>query len=351
VWVCSRSTGSRPARHSRSSRAGPAGAPPPEVGCRPASWPRRRAGRRDPQLLAGVRQTDRDRRAPATGDGPGSLEHGAEPTASRAWWTRRGPGPSRLRGAASSSGPRRAWRRARARAALVHDRVDGHDRGRPGDHGAEDGREPHPAEAEDRHRLPGADVGEWSARPHAGEQRAAEQRRGLRAAGRRDHHHRPAVDDHVFAKAETPRWWWTSARRGGPQRRPPRSSSPAVLAAAGVRTAPAGPGALGAASRSGGRTPARPGHPRRCRSPPAPTSRTCPAASWPRTIGVGRGRLPSTTDRSEWHSPAASTRTSSSPGPGRGELELATSRGRVSRRDAPGRGHQHRRSRPHRVAS
>ncbi|GAB4004325.1 hypothetical protein GCM10029992_48890 [Glycomyces albus] len=49
---------------------------------------------------------------------------------------------------------------------------------------------------------------------------------------------------------------------------------------------------------------------------PGPASSTIPAASWPSSIGVGRTRLPSTTDRSEWHSPAASIRTSSSPDPG-----------------------------------
>ena len=49
---------------------------------------------------------------------------------------------------------------------------------------------------------------------------------------------------------------------------------------------------------------------------PGPASTTRPAASWPSSIGTGRTRLPSTTDRSEWHRPAASTRTSSSPGPG-----------------------------------
>ena len=34
-------------------------------------------------------------------------------------------------------------------------------------------------------------------------------------------------------------------------------------------------------------------------STPSPTSSTMPAASWPSTIGIGRGRLPSITERSE----------------------------------------------------
>src|ERR1035441_3266955 len=41
-----------------------------------------------------------------------------------------------------------------------------------------------------------------------------------------------------------------------------------------------------------------------------------PAASWPSTIGVGRGRLPSITERSEWQRPAAPIFTSTSPWPG-----------------------------------
>ena len=51
-------------------------------------------------------------------------------------------------------------------------------------------------------------------------------------------------------------------------------------------------------------------------APTGPTSSTMPAASWPNAIGSGRGRLPLITDRSEWHSPAALIRTSTSPGPG-----------------------------------
>ena len=47
-----------------------------------------------------------------------------------------------------------------------------------------------------------------------------------------------------------------------------------------------------------------------------PTSSTIPAASCPNAIGIGRGRFPLITDRSEWHKPAALIRTSTSPGPG-----------------------------------
>jgi hypothetical protein len=64
---------------------------------------------------------------------------------------------------------------------------------------------------------------------------------------------------------------------------------------------------------------------------PGPTSRTIPAASWPRTIGMGRGREPSITERSEWHRPAAATSTSTSPGPGPSSSTSSTESGRDSR--------------------
>ena len=49
---------------------------------------------------------------------------------------------------------------------------------------------------------------------------------------------------------------------------------------------------------------------------PGPSSTTSPAASWPSTMGIGRGRSPLTVERSEWHRPAALMRTSTSPSPG-----------------------------------
>jgi len=47
-----------------------------------------------------------------------------------------------------------------------------------------------------------------------------------------------------------------------------------------------------------------------------PTSSTTPAPSWPITTGVGNGIVPSSTDWSLWHTPAATIRTRTSPGPG-----------------------------------
>ena len=47
---------------------------------------------------------------------------------------------------------------------------------------------------------------------------------------------------------------------------------------------------------------------------PAPVSTTTMEASRP--SGIGRGRSPSMTDKSEWHSPAAAMRIRTSPAPG-----------------------------------
>ncbi len=48
-----------------------------------------------------------------------------------------------------------------------------------------------------------------------------------------------------------------------------------------------------------------------------PTSSTTPAPSWPMAAGAGQGIVPSSTDRSVWHRPAATMRTTTSRGPGR----------------------------------
>src|SRR5439155_258203 len=47
-----------------------------------------------------------------------------------------------------------------------------------------------------------------------------------------------------------------------------------------------------------------------------PTASTTPADSCPSTVGTGAGYFPSMKWRSEWHSPAATVRTSTSCGPG-----------------------------------
>src|SRR5580692_5301305 len=47
-----------------------------------------------------------------------------------------------------------------------------------------------------------------------------------------------------------------------------------------------------------------------------PMDSTMPAPSWPRTDGAFQGMVPSSTDRSEWHTPAATIFTFTSVGPG-----------------------------------
>ena len=47
-------------------------------------------------------------------------------------------------------------------------------------------------------------------------------------------------------------------------------------------------------------------------------------------VGIGRGREPSMTERSEWQSPAAAIRTSASPGPGESSSSSPTVSGRLS---------------------
>ena len=81
---------------------------------------------------------------------------------------------------------------------------------------------------------------------------------------------------------------------------------------------------------------------------PEPTSVTVPAASWPRTIGRGRGRLPLTTERSEWHRLARSILTCTSPARGFGRSSSSSLRGLLS---AYGYGAPARRSTALRIAT
>ena len=63
---------------------------------------------------------------------------------------------------------------------------------------------------------------------------------------------------------------------------------------------------------------------------PSPTSSTTPAASWPSAIGIGRGRSPLMTERSEWHRPAAPILTSTSSRPGGSSSTVSIESGFVS---------------------
>jgi hypothetical protein len=68
---------------------------------------------------------------------------------------------------------------------------------------------------------------------------------------------------------------------------------------------------------------------------PAPTSSTTPAPSCPSTTGAGKGIVPSITDRSLWHSPAADTATSTSPGPGSRTSRSSTTSARFPSNSTP----------------
>ncbi len=113
------------------------------------------------------------------------------------------------------------------------------------------------------------------------------------------------------AKPETPRWWLTGW--------PPRDSrlSPAISVPAPLAALPGSQGVSPFVAHAGqwphlGRNVMTMRCPTGMSATADPACSTMPAASWPSSIGTGRTRLPSTTDRSEWHRPAASMRTRSS---------------------------------------
>ena len=58
----------------------------------------------------------------------------------------------------------------------------------------------------------------------------------------------------------------------------------------------------------------------------APTFSTTPVPSWPRTI-LPAGSVPLITERSEWHTPLAVTRTITSDGPGSSGVTSSTDSG------------------------
>ena len=79
----------------------------------------------------------------------------------------------------------------------------------------------------------------------------------------------------------------------------------------------------GQAAAGGDEAEARRGRPRRHVVTPAPTASTTPAPSWPSTIGWRSvPRCPSARCRSEWQTPAAATRTSTSPARGGVQAQL-----------------------------
>ncbi len=114
------------------------------------------------------------------------------------------------------------------------------------------------------------------------------------------------------------------------RRRSPDSSVPAPLAAA------AGSHKAGLPSMQGRQWPQLGTKTMTTWSPgfksstPGPHSATMPDASWPSTMGSGRGRSPFTTERSEWQRLAAFTCTSTSPAPGGSSSTSSIDKGRLS---------------------
>ena len=105
-----------------------------------------------------------------------------------------------------------------------------------------------------------------------------------------------------------------------------------------ARTARAGLRRTARSDRSSARRPRRRGpraSDRRRTSVPSALRRR-PRPRGPSAIGIGLGRSPLMTDRSEWHRPAAAMRISTSPGPWRIELDRADRRAVGSWRKAMG---------------
>ncbi len=118
-----------------------------------------------------------------------------------------------------------------------------------------------------------------------------------------DLHQRAARHRRVFGEGRAPRWWYERLAVRGAVARWPLSSVPAVLATAPGSHSAGRPSAHGAQWPQLGTKTITTWSPRSRSSTPAPVASTMPAASWPSTIGVGRGRSPLITERSEWHRP------------------------------------------------
>ena len=188
---------------------------------------------------------------------------------------------------------------------------------------------PDAAEPDDQHGLARLRRGGVEQRAAAGQHRAPEDGGDVGRHVVLDRDDRPDVDDGVRRERGDPEVVVDRRAVAGQPAATAEQLAGAVAHRAGTARHPAVGGAAGALAAAG-----QEGHddplarPRGCRRP-APSASTRPLASWPSSIGTGRARLPSTTDRSEWHTPAASMRTSTSPGPGSSRSSSPTVSGRV----------------------
>src|SRR5690348_14073931 len=112
-------------------------------------------------------------------------------------------------------------------------------------------------------------------------------------------------------------------------RRCPPRSVPAVLETAPEVQSAGRPSAHGAQCPQLGTKTSTTWSPFARSSTPSPSASTTPAASCPSNIGVGRGRSPLITERSEWHRPAAAIFTRTSPRAGARSSISSIASGRV----------------------
>ena len=173
---------------------------------------------------------------------------------------------------------------------------------------------PTPPDPEDGGRLARRHLGPVQHRAHSGQHPAADE------AGRGERHVLGDADRLDLAAR-----WCTrrTPRRRRSSRRAPlvgerRDMLPSELRHHGGVAGAAGP--AGAAAGQGGDHDVVAGLDRAHRR--ARPASTTPAPSWPSTDGAGNGMVPSMTDRSEWHTPAATIRTLTSLGPGSRDLQL-----------------------------
>ena len=217
--------------------------------------------------------------------------------------------------------------------------IDGDDLPRAGRARAEQRREPDAAEADHRHRRARAHLRGVDDGADAGEHGAPEQRGFVERQLRVDLHQRTPRHDCVFREHRAAEM---VIDRLAVLRQPsshPTATCPRRSPRRRARTAPGRPSAHGGQWPQLGTNTITTWSPRFRSVTPSPSASTMPDASWPSAIGIGRGRSPLITERSEWHRPAAAIFTSTSPGPG-GASSSVLDRERTSLRERRLRAHR-----------
>ena len=228
---------------------------------------------------------------------PGEVAH-----APRAVLARRRPRPRRSR-------PARAPARASPAVAIDRD-----DPPRAGELGGRDDLQPDAAAADHRDAVAEAHAGGVAHRARAGDD-AATQERGLpqRDVGPQRDRARAGDDSPLARNTRSSGRAGASRRRRRADARCRPSACRAAHCAPPARRGCAAPRGRSGTARTTGRTRTPPGRPGRRGSPARRPPRRRPAPSWPSTIGQRPGpSTPSARCTSEWQTPAAATRTSTS---------------------------------------